>query len=92
MFFKERFDDGLRRVYYYRDGSAASRLTPADALLERIGTPGVLVVSGLSLGLGRPEGLSAVVRRAVERFAAAGCHGGLRPQHPPRRVGRRPGA
>ena len=73
VFFKERFDDGLRRVYYYRDGSAASRLTPADALLEHIGTPGVLVVSGLSLGLGRPQGLSAVVRHAVERFAAAGC-------------------
>ena len=73
VFFKERFDDGLRRVYYYRDGSAASRLTPANALLEHIGTPGVLVVSGLSLGLGRPQGLSAVVRHAVERFAAAGC-------------------
>jgi 2-dehydro-3-deoxygluconokinase len=29
VFFKERFEDGLRRVYYYRDGSAASRLTPA---------------------------------------------------------------
>ena len=72
VFFKERFDDGLRRVYYYRGGSAASRLTPAAARLEGIGTPGVLVVSGLSLGLGRPEGLSAVVRNAVERFAAAG--------------------
>jgi 2-dehydro-3-deoxygluconokinase len=72
VFFKERFDDGLRRVYYYREGSAASRLTPAGALLDGIGTPGVLVVSGLSLGLGRPEGLSAVVRDAVERFAAAG--------------------
>lgn len=73
VFFKERFDDGLRRVYYYRDGSAASRLTPADSMLDRVGTPGVLVVSGLSLGLGRPEGLSAVVRQAVERFSAAGC-------------------
>ena len=73
VFFKERFDDGLRRVYYYRDGSAASRLTPAEAMLERVGTPAVLVVSGLSLGLGRPAGLAAVVRRAVGRFAATGC-------------------
>jgi 2-dehydro-3-deoxygluconokinase len=73
VFFKERLDDGLRRVYYYRNGSAASQLTPADVRLERIGTPGALVVSGLSLGLGRPAGLSAVVRDAVERFASEGC-------------------
>jgi 2-dehydro-3-deoxygluconokinase len=73
VFFKERFDDGLRRVYYYRDGSAASRLTMRDAGLERVGIPRVLVVSGLSLGLGRPDGLSEVVRRAVRKFSAAGC-------------------
>ena len=73
VFFKERFDDGLRRVYYYREGSAASRLTPDRAVLDRLPTPAVLVVSGLSLGLGRPDGLSAVVRAAVERFSAAGC-------------------
>ena len=72
VFFKERLEDGLRRVYYYRDGSAASRLTPDAARLELIRVPRVLVVSGLSLGLGWPEGLSAVVRNAVERFSAAG--------------------
>jgi 2-dehydro-3-deoxygluconokinase len=72
VFFKERFDDGLRRVYYYRDGSAASQLTPHRAGLERLGSPAVLVVSGLSLGLGRPDGLSAVVLSAVERFSSVG--------------------
>jgi 2-dehydro-3-deoxygluconokinase len=73
VFFKERFADGLRRVYYYREGSAASRLTPERAMLDRLPTPAVLVVSGLSLGLGTPDGLSAVVRDALERFSAAGC-------------------
>jgi 2-dehydro-3-deoxygluconokinase len=73
VFFKERLSDGLRRVYYYRDGSAASRLTLGDAKLEHIGTPRVLIVSGLSLGLGWPDGLCAVVRSAVERFSRAGC-------------------
>jgi 2-dehydro-3-deoxygluconokinase len=72
VFFKERFDDGVRRVYYYRNGSAASRLSPAEIPMERLGTPGVLVVSGLSLGLGRPQGLSAVVRHAVKRLSSAG--------------------
>lgn len=69
IFFKERFSDGLRRVYYYREGSAASRLTPADAGLHDIAPPRFLVVSGLSLGLGRPGGLAAVAREALDRFA-----------------------
>lgn len=72
LFFKERIDDGARRVYYYREGSAASLLTPVCASLEALGTPNVLIVSGLSLGLGRPNGLAAVARSAIERFAAAG--------------------
>jgi 2-dehydro-3-deoxygluconokinase len=72
VFFKERFEDGLRRVYYYRDGSAASMLTPRQARLEAMAAPSVLMVSGLSLGLGRPGGLSAVVRRAIDLFSTAG--------------------
>lgn len=72
LFFKERINDGLRRVYYYREGSAASLLTPVCANLDAVGTPSVLIVSGLSLGLGRPNGLAAVARSAIERFAAAG--------------------
>lgn len=72
VFFKERLQDGLRRVYYYRAGSAASLLTPSQAGLDLLGAPAVLVVSGLSLGLGRPDGLAAVARSAMARFSAAG--------------------
>jgi 2-dehydro-3-deoxygluconokinase len=69
VFFKERFSDGLRRVYYYREGSAASRLTPEDAALAEVAPPRFLVLSGISLGLGRPDGLAAVAREALDRFA-----------------------
>ncbi|MFC7550892.1 sugar kinase [Plantactinospora sp. GCM10030261] len=72
VFFKERYADGHRRVYYYRTGSAAARLSPDHAGLDRLAAPAVLVVSGLSLALGRPDGLSSVVRQAIRHFAARG--------------------
>jgi 2-dehydro-3-deoxygluconokinase len=72
VFFKERFPDGLRRVYYYRRDSAAAKLRPVDACLTDLGAPRLLLASGLSLGLGVPEGLGAVARLAITRFAGGG--------------------
>lgn len=72
VFFKERFDDGLRRVYYYRDGSAAARLTVPHSGLDRMPVAHVLVLSGISLGLGAPGGLASVARAALRRTRAAG--------------------
>lgn len=69
VFFRERFPDGLRRVYYYRRDSAAANLRPADTDLTGLPHPWVLMVSGLSLGLGGPDGLTAVARQAVTYFA-----------------------
>lgn len=69
VFFKERFSDGLRRVYYYRRDSAAAKLRPADAALADLADPRVLLASGLSLGLGAPDGLAAVARQAIKHFA-----------------------
>lgn len=74
IFFKERLADGHRRVYYYRDGSAASRLTPDAVDLGSLGRPAVLTVSGLTLGLGDGTGLSQVARRAMSWAAdSPGC-------------------
>jgi 2-dehydro-3-deoxygluconokinase len=73
VFFKERLGSGDRRVYYYRDGSAASRLTPQAVDLEKLGVPRVLTVSGLTLGLGGDTGLATVARAALSWATARGC-------------------
>jgi 2-dehydro-3-deoxygluconokinase len=70
VFFKERFTDGLRRVYYYRSNSAASKLQLADARLGELSTPRVLLASGLSLGIGMPTGLASVAKHAITEFAS----------------------
>lgn len=73
VFFKERLGDGERRVYYYRHGSAASRLRPAGIDLDRMGVPKILTLSGVTLGLGDGTGLSDVARRALDWAAAKSC-------------------
>ena len=76
VFFKERLGGGERRVYYYRDASAASRLSRTDVHLDRIDVPRILTVSGVTLGVGDgPDtGVAAVARQALSWAAAAeGC-------------------
>lgn len=74
VFLKERFDDGLRRVYYYRAGSAASRLSLSDTALDGLGglSARLMVLSGLSLGLGGPSGLAGGARTLLRRLADGG--------------------
>jgi 2-dehydro-3-deoxygluconokinase len=75
VFFKERLGDGHRRVYYYRDGSAAAQLSPEAVDLDRVGVPRVLTVSGVTLGLGDGAGLSQVARKAMAwAHDQPGCH------------------
>lgn len=69
MFLKERLAGDERRVYYYRDGSAASRLDLDRVDLERLGVPRVLTVSGMTLGLGDGTGIATVAREML-RWAA----------------------
>lgn len=71
IFFKERLGDGQRRVYYYRDRSAAARLRPEDVDLDSLGVPHVLTLSGVTLGLGGGDGLAGVARRAMSWAAAS---------------------
>lgn len=72
VFFKERLRDGERRVYYYRDGSAASRLSAAAVGIDDLPAPSVLTVSGLTLGLGGADGLAGVARAVIRRVSAQG--------------------
>ncbi len=72
VFFKERFDDGLRRVYYYRAGSAASRLSLSDAALDALSSR-FMVLSGLSLGLGGQSGMAGGARMLLRRLAEEGA-------------------
>jgi 2-dehydro-3-deoxygluconokinase len=72
VFFKEVTGEDRRRVFYYRDGSAASALG-SDALEDLTSIqPRVLVVSGLTLGLGGSAGLGAVAADALARARALG--------------------
>lgn len=71
VYFKERADDE-RRVYYYRDGSAASSTSPATAVgAVRGSSPQYVVTSGLNLGLGTPGGMRDAVFAFLEEASAA---------------------
>ena len=77
IFLKDVREDGLRRVHYYRQGSAASAMSSADADRAFALDPRCLVVSGLTIALGpRPaEMVKTVVANAARRNVAlsAGC-------------------
>src|ERR1051325_2661345 len=47
IFFREPLADGARRVYYYRAGSAASRMTPADLSPEAFRGASIVHLSGI---------------------------------------------
>lgn len=66
VFFKERLSDHGRRVYYYRDGSAASKVRPETGLkaLEQL-RPRIVLGSGLTLGIGGENGLGAAAEKLV---------------------------
>lgn len=73
VFFKERLGVEERRVYYYRQGSAASRLGPDRIDLEKIPVPRVLTLSGVTLGLSDDTGISGLARQVLDWAAARPC-------------------
>jgi 2-dehydro-3-deoxygluconokinase len=73
VFFKERLGGEDRRVYYYRAGSAASRLGPGGIDLDELGAPKVLTLSGVTLGLGDGTGISDLARSVLDWAAARPC-------------------
>jgi 2-dehydro-3-deoxygluconokinase len=72
LFLKEVTTQERRRVWYYRDGSAASVYSAEPgAILDRL-QPRVLVVSGLTLGLGPSDGLGATAVAFLHEAHARG--------------------
>lgn len=74
VFFKERLGAHGRRVYYYRDRSAASKTRPGSAIkaLDRL-QPRIVLVSGLTLGLGAEDGLRSAAETLLNEAHARGC-------------------
>jgi 2-dehydro-3-deoxygluconokinase len=70
LFLKDVTDDGARRVYYYRAGSAAAGLTAADADRVLAAHPTTILTSGLTAALG--DGPHALVARLCRECPAAG--------------------
>lgn len=70
VFFKERVRQGPRRVFYYRRGSAASRLQPGDLSAARFAGARVLHLSGITPALS--ASCAAATERALELARQAG--------------------
>jgi len=71
VFFKERVARGPRRVYYYRRGSAASRMDPADLRPAQFAGARLLHLTGITPALS--AGCAATVDRALTLARAAGA-------------------
>jgi 2-dehydro-3-deoxygluconokinase len=74
VFFKERLNSHGRRVYYYRAGSAASKVRVASArrALAEL-RPRFVLVSGLTLGIGKPDELGDAAVAVLEGARAMGA-------------------
>jgi 2-dehydro-3-deoxygluconokinase len=81
IFFREWLPDGMRRVFYYRSGSAASHLTPADLHAGIFTGTRLLHVTGITPALS--AGCAATVTRAIELAHAAGAFVSFDPNYRP---------
>ncbi len=71
VFFKERVAHGPRRVYYYRRGSAASRMDPTDLTAAQFAGARLLHLTGITPALS--AGCAATVDHAIALARAAGA-------------------
>jgi len=71
VFFKERIAQGPRRVYYYRRGSAASRMEPTDLTPAQFAGARLLHLTGITPALS--DGCAATVDHAITLARAAGA-------------------
>ncbi|MBO1337150.1 sugar kinase [Streptomyces sp. VRA16 Mangrove soil] len=69
VYFKDPGPDGTTRVHYYRRGSAASRMTAADA--RRVDLDGVRLLHLTGITPALSEGCAELVDTLAERAAAA---------------------
>ncbi|MFO7167721.1 MAG: sugar kinase [Chloroflexota bacterium] len=82
VFFREWLPDGVRRVYYYRAGSAASRLSAEDLTPELFSGARVVHLTGITPALS--SSCAAACERAVELARAAGALVSFDPNYRPR--------
>lgn len=70
VFFREWLSDGVRRVFYYRSGSAAANMGPEDLLPAHFDGIKALHLTGITPALS--ERAAAACTRAIELAKAAG--------------------
>src|SRR5262245_24178433 len=71
VFFREWLPDGARRVYYYRAGSAASRLGPSDLRPKLFADARIVHLTGITPALS--ASCAEAVARAIELAHEAGA-------------------
>jgi 2-dehydro-3-deoxygluconokinase len=71
IFFREWLPDGARRVYYYRAGSAASRLAPEDLTPELFAGARIVHLTGITPALS--PSCAAATARAIDLAREAGA-------------------
>ncbi len=69
VYFKERREEGENRVFYYRKGSAASRMQPEDLDAEYIQNARILHVTGITPALGENCKETLIHAMAIARAA-----------------------
>jgi 2-dehydro-3-deoxygluconokinase len=82
VFFREWLPDGARRVFYYRAGSAASRLAPADLTPELFAGAKIVHLTGITPALS--ASCAAACLQALELAKAAGALVSFDPNYRPR--------
>jgi 2-dehydro-3-deoxygluconokinase len=82
VFFREHLSDGQRRVYYYRKGSAASRLSPGDLHPGLFQGARLVHLTGITPALS--PACAAACQRAIELARQAGAWISFDPNFRPR--------
>lgn len=79
VFFREWLSDGMRRVYYYRKHSAASRIAPTDLSASMFAGATIVHLTGITPALGAES--AAAVAHAIELAHASGAQVSFDPNY-----------